>query len=402
MTCSSTTHVPRRAAGDIDAVRLAAESFEAPGPSGTRRTRGRRSRWPSVRCGAGTCGERRHAGPRGGARRNAAEIAEIAFSPRQAEGRRFGQPQPDDASPCTRQSHGRPAATVYPVDRRRPVWTDPLLRIRVDRQAATSTARASSGGRREPACFGPTVPCGRPGRAYDRARRRNAARGLHGSAHAGDPVDDPTASERRIDERAVCAQTCDDELRRRGERRQRRTRFRRGGAGRRACSHGSTVRGDGDDSCSRNVPGGRRHTVMPWPDRSGRAAARVADAATPQPDGPRPRRRRVDPPPELRRDRPVAAEPRAGARRSPSTSRCRCASATRCCSPPATRRATRRRALDDPAMRRVAAVARSGCSTPTTRTPAWSSTASGTSSSPTTRAGAAHRRASRPTCSARR
>ena len=53
-------------------------------------------------------------------------------------------------------------------------------------------------------------------------------------------------------------------------------------------------------------------------------AWRVAPAA--QPARPRLPRRRLDPPPELRRDRPVAAEPHASSCTSPSTSTSRCAS----------------------------------------------------------------------------
>ena len=73
-------------------------------------------------------------------------------------------------------------------------------------------------------------------------------------------------------------------------------------------------------------------------------------APPPQPARPRARGGRLHPPPELRRDRPLAAQRGACCCTSPSTSRCRCASATGCCSPPATRRATRERALDEPEM----------------------------------------------------
>ena len=79
-----------------------------------------------------------------------------------------------------------------------------------------------------------------------------------------------------------------------------------------------------------------------------RAAARLAQAAPPEPARPGGRGRRVGPPPELRRDRPLASRARAAARTWPSTSTSRCATATRCCSPPATRPLPRARRSTTP------------------------------------------------------
>ena len=85
--------------------------------------------------------------------------------------------------------------------------------------------------------------------------------------------------------------------------------------------------------------------------RPGRTAdARLAPAPAPEPARPRARGGRLGAAPELRRDR---AAPRPAPRwccTSPSTSRCRCASATRCCWPPGTRPSTRETPLDDPEM----------------------------------------------------